>query len=111
MREIEWIEAKYVRHCGDTEVSVRLSTNGKGVVTTRVTFYGSSLAKITRREHIRVGMSLNRMYFQEAQSGGYKVSKQKSVRIPGKKDDWVGEYKLMFDGEMGLWYIQKGVNA
>ncbi len=107
MREIIWLESKSNRVPDGTEVRIRVEKSQKH---TRITFYGTSIAKITRKEHVKVGISLERVYFDEANERGNKVCKTGKnvyIRLPGIKPDWEGDYKLNYDAELKLWYIER----
>lgn len=107
MREITWLDNSNGRASKETEVRVYVEKNEKY---TRCTFYGTAAAKVTRKDHMKIGISGDRIYFDEAQERGYKLSKSGKnmyVRMPGKKTDWAGDYKLVYDAEMKLWYIER----
>lgn len=107
MREITWLEGNASRAGKDVEVRVYVEKNEKY---TRCTFYGTSVVKVTRKDHMKIGLSGNRIYFDEAYDKGYKISrsgKNMYVRMPGVKPDWAGDYKLNYDAELKLWYIER----
>ena len=107
MREIAWIDGGNNRIADGTEVRIHVEKGGKY---TRCTFYGTSIAKVTRKDYVRIGLSKDRIYFDEARERGYKVSKGGKnvyVRMPGQKDGWDGDYKLNYDAEMKLWYVER----
>lgn len=107
MREIEWLENNNRRASDETEVRIYVEKNEKY---TRCTFYGTASAKVTRKDHMKIGLSGDRIYFGEANERGYKLcksGKNRYVRMPGKKAAWVGDYKLVYDAEMQLWFIER----
>ena len=76
---------------------------------TNIGFYHGSQLKITDGWMLKVGMTAERMYFCPTKAKGFKLGRGSTnmvyIRIPGWKEDFVGEHDLIFDPEEKLWFI------
>ena len=106
--EINWIEN--VRSTVTCNHEVRITNiTSCGRKYTNIAFYKNSHHKVTDGTMMKVGIASGRMYFDNAPSKGFKSSKGSTymyyIRIPGWKEEFVGEYDLIFDAESKVWFI------
>lgn len=112
--EIKWIEKERNRNVSGADVSVRIEgkSSKSGKTRTVFIFRNESWMKVSHSEYAKVGIASNKVYFDEANSTGYKLAKSGNTRrlqIAPTLEDWVGDYTLHLDALNRIWYIEKEV--
>lgn len=98
---IEWIEVRNSKgHHPNCDVSVTIHKAGDKKQTV-FNFYNDIFRRITSGDFIKIGTSLDRIYFAESRNG-YKLTKYgsestRTVKTRAVLSDFVGDYKLQFD--------------
>lgn len=104
--QIEWVNGNGRARVHEKEVTVAVEKKGDRNYTA-IRFFNNSARKITDGNSIAVGLAVGRIYFKKG--GNLRLSKYSSnalvVKIPGAKEQYVGEYNLVFDAEQKMWFI------
>lgn len=107
MEMIKWMEPRVTRAMHQKEVHIS-TTSWQDKPYTIISFRDGANLKITKGDRIRVGITASRMYFDES-SKGYALSKSGNItrfcKLPGKRENFVGDYNLQFDAENKMWFI------
>lgn len=112
MEQIKWIEHGRERVGDGTEVAVKIYIPPKKGASpyTNIVFYNGASNKITKNDYVKVGVTRNRIYFDESISG-FKFAKNgktaRRLRLPSLLEEFEGQYRLQFDAERKMWFVQK----
>lgn len=108
---MKWLEKNATRKYTNStaDISVTVTKNGS-----YFTFRNNCTAKVTKGDYIKIGMTADRMYFDDGDiSTGYKLfgreqgKQNKHVHLRRILKRFEGEYELSWDSKEGLYYIGK----
>ena len=112
---ITWFDKQQTKRTSQTGPDISVAVNKKnGKLSATVIAFRRNLENlITKTDYLKIGVSENRLYFMGAdEKTGWKMVKkgcEQTARVACGTvlQDFVGDYDLMFEPNLRLYYIDK----